>query len=36
MGLTWQDEPLAPGGVGHFLTDQRVSDASVRHLKKLT
>ena len=26
MGLSWQQGPLAPGAVGHFLTDQPLPD----------
>jgi len=26
MGLSWQQGPLAPGAIGHFLTDQRLPD----------
>ena len=29
MGLSWQQGPLAPGAVGHFLTDQPVRPAAV-------
>ena len=26
MGLSWQQGPLAPGAIGHFLTDQPLPD----------
>ena len=32
MGLSWQQGPLAPGAVGHFLTDQPVPASACRSI----